>query len=92
MMYLFMQLEDKTEIVHSHIMNTDHGEIVKVYIERPIMGGFMSAACYLPEYRWEDIDGFNEDDINKYQELLESTAHLIIRFAKQGGLGNAASI
>lgn len=92
MMHLFMQLEDKTEIVHSDIMNTKKGECVKVYIEKPILGGFQSAICYLPDYRWEGIEGFSDKDIEKYQEILESTAHLIIRFAKQGGLGNAANI
>lgn len=92
MMYPFMQIEDNTEIVHSDIINTEKGECVKVYIEKPVMGGFHSATCYLPEYRWEDITGFSKEEIEKFQELLESTAHLIIRFAKQGGLGNAANI
>jgi len=41
-----------------------------------------SATCYLPEYKWDEITGFTDDDIDKFQELLESTAHLIIRFAK----------
>lgn len=92
MMYPFMQLEDNTEIVHSDIIDTEKGECVKVYIEKPIMGGFQSATCYLPEYSWEDINGFSKGDIDKFQELLESTAHLIIRFARQGGLGNASNI
>lgn len=92
MMYLFMQLEDKTEIVHSNIINDEKGEHVKVYFEKPIFDGFQSATCYLPEYQWEDIEGFSNDDIERFQEILESTAHLIIRFAKQGGLGNAANI
>lgn len=86
MMYPFMQLEDNTEIVHSDIFEN---ETVKVYIERPVEGGFLSAICYLPKYRWENIKGFSEEDINEYQEILESTAHLIIRFAKEGGFDNA---
>jgi len=88
MMYPFMQLEDNTEIVHSDILEN---EMVKVYIERPVEGGFLSAICYLPEYRWENIKGFSEEDINRYQEILESTAHLIIRFAKEGGFDNASN-
>lgn len=92
MMHLFMQLEDKTEIVHSDIMNNEKGEYVKVYIEKPILGGFQNAVCYLPDYRWENIKGFNDNEIERFQEILESTAHLIIRFAKQGGIGNAANI
>ncbi len=91
MMYPFLQLDDKTEIVHSDIISTANGESVKVYIEKPVMGGFHSATCYLPDYRWENIEGFDKKDIEKFQEIIESTAHLIFRFAKQGGLGNASN-
>jgi len=42
-----------------------------VYIEKPVMGGFHSATCYLPEYRWEDITGFSKEEIEKFQELLD---------------------
>jgi len=87
-MYPFIQLEDKTEIVHSDMLED---EKVKIYIEKPIKGGFNSATCYLPEYKWEEIIGFPDDDINKYQKILESTAHLIIRFAGEGGFDNAAN-
>ena len=48
------------------------------------------ATCYLPQYTWEDIFGFSKEEIQKYQEFIESTAHLIIKFAKEGGLENAA--
>lgn len=88
MMYPFMQLEDNTEIVHSEILKDDK---VKVYIERAIEGGFHSAYCYLPGYMWEEINGFSQAEINKYQEILESMAHLIIRFAKEGGFDNASN-
>ena len=87
MMYPFMQLEDNTEIVHSELLAN---EKVKVYIEKPIEGGFKSAICYLPEYKWDEITGFTDDEIKKYQKILESTAHLIIRFAGEGGFDYAA--
>jgi len=87
-MYPFIQLEDSTEIVHSELLAD---ETVKVYIEKPVVGGFYSATCYLPEYKWDNITGFTSEDISKYQELLESTAHLIIRFAGEGGFDNAAN-
>ena len=52
-MYPFLTLDDKTEIVHSD-MNAQ-GE-VKVYIEKPDEKDcFHYASCYLPSYRWEDI-------------------------------------
>ena len=43
MMYPFMQLEDSTEIVHSELLEDKK---VKVYIEKPIDGGFDSAASF----------------------------------------------
>ena len=88
-MYPFLQLEDKTEIVHSELLE---GEKVKVYFERPVDGGFHSATCFLPQYRWEEIVGFTGEDIEAFQELLKSTAHLIIRFAKEGGFDSAANL
>lgn len=88
MMYPFMQLEDNTEIVHSQILD---GGKVKVYIEKPTENGFQSATCFLPEYKWEEVDGFSEADIEKFQEIIESTSHLIIRFAKEGGFDNASN-
>ena len=88
MMYPFIQLEDKTEIVHSDML---HDEKVKVYIEKPVDGGFHSATCYLPLYEWSGVEGFSSADIETYQEILESTAHLIIRFACGGGFENASS-
>ena len=60
MMYPFLRLNDNTEFVHSDILE---GDRVKVYIERPVYGGFKSAMCCLPEYQWDEISGFNDEDI-----------------------------
>ncbi|MBQ9686183.1 MAG: hypothetical protein IJV41_06515 [Oscillospiraceae bacterium] len=90
MMYPFLTLTDETEIVHSE-MKPD-GQ-VKVYIERPDeKDGFHHASCFLPSYRWEDVSGFSKEEISHYQEILESTAHLILRFSQNGGFENAASL
>lgn len=89
MMYPFMTLNDDTEIVHSE-MKPD-GQ-VKVYIERPDEKcGFCHATCYLPDYRWEDIYNFSSNDIQKFQEIIESTAHLILEFSQEGGFQGAAN-
>lgn len=47
MMYPFLQLDVQTEIVHSDMLSDGS---VKVYIEKPVDGGFHSAACCLPRY------------------------------------------
>ncbi len=92
MMHKFMELNDGTQIVHSDALYDDKGnEYVKVYMEKPVQLGFKSAYCFLPEYRWEKIDGFEENEIDQLKEIIQSTAHLIIKFARQGGLGNAAN-
>ncbi|MCI8387232.1 MAG: hypothetical protein HFE63_02045 [Clostridiales bacterium] len=89
MMYPFIQLDDSTEIVHSEML--DDGE-VKVYVEKPDeIDGFHNAVCFLPEYRWEDVHGFTESEIIKYQEIIESVAHLIIEFSQNGGFENASN-
>ena len=87
MMYPFLKLEDNTEIVHSEWLED---EKVKVYIEQPTEGGFKSAVCYLPGYKWDEVEKFTKTEIYRYQEILESTAHLIIRFSQGGGFENAA--
>ena len=90
MMYPFMTLDDNTEIVHSE-MRPDG--TVKVYMERPDEKlGFRHATCYLSGYSWEDIVGFSDQEIARYQEVIESTAHLILQFSQEGGFDNAANL
>ena len=79
MMYPFMTLPDETEIVHSELRPD---MTVKVYIEKPdAKDGFHKVSCYLPQYIWRDNTGFTEDELKRYQEIVESTAHLILEFA-----------
>lgn len=92
MMYKFMELNDKTEINYSDIMTRNGREVTKVYIEKPVSGGFHSATCYLPSYDWQDIVGFSEDELANLKDIVESTAHIIIKYSKLGGLENAANI
>ena len=89
MIYPFMTLNDDTEIVHSE-MNADGGT-VKVYMETPGAElGFKLATCYLPGYRWEDIVGHSEKDIDSFEEIIRSTANLIMELSKEGGFENAS--
>ncbi len=89
MMYQFMTLDDNTEIVHSEMKANGS---VKVYLERPdAKDGFHHATCWLPGYQWEDIFGFSSTDVARFQEVIQSTAHLILQFAKEGGFDHAAN-
>ncbi len=88
MMYPFMTLPDETEIVHSEMENGR----VKVYMETPDEKlCFKHATCYLPEFKWEDIYGYTDDEINYLKDIVKSEAHLILEFSKTGGLLNAAN-
>ena len=83
-------MSDETEITHSSIYEEDGVEKIRVYFERPVEDGFINATCILPTYTWEN-NGFSQTDINTFQEILENGAHVIYRFARQGGFGNAAN-
>ena len=88
MMFPFLTLDDQTEIVHSE-MRADG--TVKVYLEKPdTKDCFHSAACILPGYKWQDIEGFTQEEISRYQQVIESTAHLILRFSQEGGFDSSA--
>ena len=87
MMYKFMELPDKTEITHSDMREDG---TVKVCVEQPIDGGFKTAYCELPSYRWFDVEGYSAAELEEQRKTVESLAHLIIRFARNGGFANAS--
>ena len=90
MMYPFLTLDDETEIVHSEMLPDGR---VEVYIERPDTElCFRHATCFLPDYTWEDVYGFDEDDMARLQEVVESRAHLIMEFSKSGGFDPTSSL
>ena len=72
MMYPFLTLDDNTEIVHSEMKGNGR---VKVYIEKPDeKDGFHQACCFLPKYEWQDVVGFTEEEIKRYQTIVENNA------------------
>lgn len=86
MMYPYMTLADETEIVHSHYMEDER---VKVYVEKPYEKDcFHHMTCYLPECELEDVFGFTEAEVNDYLEIIRSNSHLIMKYAKHGGVEN----
>ena len=86
MMYPFMTLDDNTEIVHSELLE---GGEVKVYVETPdAKDGFLNMTCYLPSYRIE-VNGYSDDEVDYFMDIIKSTAHLIIEFSQEGGVMNA---
>ena len=38
----------------------------------------------------KSLTGFSQEEIDNYQEIIESTAHLIMQFSQEGGFDNAS--
>lgn len=88
-MYPYVTLNDDTEITHSEMLSDGR---VKVYIETPdLKDGFHSAICYLPDYKWEDITGYSDEEMEYFKQFVRDNAHLIIEFAQEGGILNASN-
>ena len=89
MMYPYMTLNDETEIVHSQIIDEGKTEKVLVHFERPTENGFDSARCELPSYTWIFREGYTDQEISFFEQLLQSNAHLIFKYARSGGVNIA---
>ena len=86
MLYAYITLADETEITHSHIIERDGLKEVEVHFERPTEKGFDSARCSLPSYQWIKKTGFSDQEIQIFETLLKSNAHLFYKYAECGGL------
>lgn len=90
MMYPFLTLDNDTEITHSEMKPDGR---VKVYIETPDeKDGFHNAVCWLPDYKWEDINGYSDGEMNRFKVLVKNNAHLILEFSVEGGFANASNL
>ena len=89
MMYPHITLSDETEITYSHIINRNDRKEIEVHFERPTDNGFDTARCILPSYEWIKIEGFSGSEIQFFEQLLQSNAHLFYRYAELGGMNIA---
>ncbi len=89
MMYPYMTLSDETEIVHSQIIDDGGKKKVLVHFERPTDNGFDSARCELPDYNWIYKNGYSDSEIEMFENLLHSNAHLLYKYAASGGINIA---
>ena len=53
--------------------------------------GFHNATCYLPEYLWEDVNGYSAAGMDYFKEFVLNNAHLMLEFSKEGGILNASN-
>ena len=89
MLYPFMTLNDETEIVHSEVLKDGS---VKVYVETPAWNDFNHMTVYLPKYKITEVHNYTYDEVEKYIHVIRSTEHLIMRFAKCGGIESAPTV
>ena len=90
-MYAYMTLADGTEIVHSQLIEPREDEVggykkVVVHFEKAVDEGFLEARCELPTYKWLYRRGFCDEQIAFFVKLLESNAHLLYKYAAEGGI------
>ena len=92
MMYPYMTLADGTLITHSHLLSDGENKTVEVHFERPKPYGFDMARCVLPTYEWIVRDGFTDDEIHKFERLLQDGAHIFFKYAESGGIAIAKAV
>ena len=87
MMYPYLTLADGTEVVHSELIPDDNGGRVLVHFERPTHDGFDSVRFELPSYRMERWEGeYSGEELESLRSFLAANAHLLYRYAAEGGL------
>mgnify|MGYP007102099463 CR=1 FL=1 len=91
MMFPYMTLNDDTEITHSEMDADGRVRVFRVCIEKPMDYGFKSATCWLPDYTWQEIKGYSEPEMTYYRQLVRNNAHLILEYARDGGVLNATT-
>ena len=92
MMYPYMTLADETLITHSHLMDKNGIKTVEIHFERPVKGGFDMARCSLPSYEWIIHDGYSDDEIQMFEQMLRNGAHIFYKYAESGGAKVAKAV
>ena len=86
MMYPYIVLADETAITHSHIIERNSRKEVEVHFERSTDDGFDTARCILPAYVWVKREGFTDEEMMLFEQILQHNAHLFYRYADEGGI------
>lgn len=86
-MHPYLTFDDGTEVVHSDIIHKDGVDKVLVHFERPTENGFDSIRCELPSYTWTPWEGhFTQDELEFFDKFVHENAHLLYKYASQGGI------
>ena len=77
MMYPFIEMSDGTVVEHSQIMQEKGKTRLYVYFERQTESSYASAKLQLPDYFWMYIDGFSQEEIARFERILEENSRLL---------------
>ena len=91
-MYPYITLNDETLITHSHLLEKNGIKTVEVHFERPIYDGFDMARCSLPSYKWIIRDGYSDYEIEEFEQMLRTGAHIFFKYAELGGAEVAKAV
>lgn len=86
MIYPYITLADGTEIVHTHVFDENGIQKVEVHFERPTENGFDTARCQLPSYTWLKREGFSDEEMLFFDQLMHNNAHLFYKYGANGGI------
>jgi len=93
MIYPYLTLSDDTEVVHSGIEMKDGKETIRVYFEKPVEAGFLTAECTLPQRTWSKVKGFSPDELDGFLVFINRQVDLFYEYARKGGMfGNARAV
>ena len=69
MMYPFITLTDRTEIVHSDLLPDNK---LIIYVEKPVGDVcFHYGVLRLPEYCWVQVKGFTQEELDRYFKIIK---------------------
>ena len=87
MMYPYVKYSDETEVMFSNIYIENDIECIDVHFERPTENGFDSVRIQLPTYKVTVLEGnYSEDEIELFKQIVQNSADLFYKYAKEGGL------
>ena len=92
MMYPYITLADGTLITHSHLLGDGENKSIEVHFERPSPNCFDSARCRLPSYEWIVRDGYTDDEIEMFEQILRDGADMFYKYAGLGGMKVAQAV
>lgn len=76
----YMTFNDETEVTYSE---TDEGGTCGVWVETPIDGGFKSAHCNLPSFKWDSVEGFDDEELSALDVYIKNNALLIMEMSEE---------